>query len=167
MKQAAKWTMILAPVAIIAIVIVSMLTIPTMSVQAQGFHGMRGGGSISHGIHERGMIGNSSFLVLPFLLGILAKLGMIIAGWFIMVRGKSSGSKIAGGILLAVGLLALLPTILAIPLLMVLGYLIYKGVVKKETNVQELMTAEDLAVPSYTNRDLLDEWEKKVRREEK
>jgi uncharacterized membrane protein len=167
LKQVAKWTMILAPIAIIAIVIVSMLTLPTMSVQAQGFHGMRGGGSFSHGMHARGMMGNNSFLVLPFLLGVLAKLGMIIAGWFIWVKGKSSGSKMAGGILLSIGLLALLPTILAITLLIVLGYLMYKSGIKKETNVQELMTAEDLVVPSYTNRDLLDEWENKVRREEK
>lgn len=167
MKQAAKWTIILAPIAILAIVIVSMLSIPTMSVQAQGFHGMRGGGEFSHGFHERGMMGNNSFLVLPFLLGVLAKLGMIIGGWFVWVRGKSSGAKMAGGILLAIGLLALLPTILAIPLLILLGYVLYKSVVKKENNVQELMTAEDLVVPSYTNRDFLDEWENKVRREEK
>jgi uncharacterized membrane protein len=136
-----------------------------MTVQAQGFHGMRGGGG--HGFHERGMMVNQSFFLLPFLIGVLAKVGLVIAGWMLWVRGKSNGRKLAGGILLAIGLLALLPTILAIPFLILLVYLLYKGAVKKETNVQELMTGDDLVVPSYTHRDLLDEWENKVRREEK
>jgi uncharacterized membrane protein len=162
LNKALKWTIIVAPIIVLAIVIVS---IPTMTVQAQGFHGMRGGGG--HGFHERGMMVNQSFFLLPFLIGVLAKVGLVIAGWMLWVRGKSNGTKLAGGILLAIGFLTLLPTILAIPLLILLGYLLYKGAVKKETNVQELMTGDDLVVPSYTHRDLLDEWENKVRREEK
>lgn len=157
--------MIVAPIVVLAIVIVSMFSLPTMTVQAQGFHGMRGGGV--HGFHERGMMANQSFFLLPFLLGLLAKAGLVIAGWMLWVRGKSNGMKLTGGILLALGILSLLPTILAIPLLILLGYLLYKSAVKKDTNVQELMTGEDLVVPSYTNRDFLDEWENKVRREEK
>jgi len=165
LNKAVKWTMIVAPIVVIAIVIVSMFSIPTMTVQAQGFHGMKSGGV--HGFHERGMMGNQSFFLLPFLLGVLAKAGLVIAGWMLWVRGKSKGMKLTGGILLALGLLSLLPSILAIPLLILLGYLLYKSAVKKDTNVQELMTGEDLVVPSYTNRDFLDEWENKVRREEK
>lgn len=162
MNKAFKWMIIVAPFIVLAIV---MFSIPSMTVQAQGFHGMKGGGA--HGFHERGIIANHSFLLLPFLLGVLAKAGLVVAGWILYVRGKSHGTKLAGGILLAIGMLALLPSILAIPLLILLGYLFYKGAVKKEMNVQEVMTGEDLVIPSYTHRDLLDEWENKVRREEK
>jgi hypothetical protein len=165
LNKAVKWTIIVAPIVVLVIVIVSMFSIPTMTVQAQGFHGMKGGGV--HGFHQRGMMVNHSFFLLPFLLGVLAKVGLVIAGWMLWVRGKSNGMKLTGGILLTLGILALLPTILAIPLLILLGYLLYKGAVMKDTNVQELMTGEDLVVPSYTNRDFLDEWENKVRREEK
>ncbi|MCM3602237.1 hypothetical protein M3175_16005 [Robertmurraya korlensis] len=165
MNKAVKWTMIVAPIVVLAIVIVSMFSIPTMTVQAQGFHGMRGGDV--HSFHVRGMMVNQSFFLVPFLLGLLAKAGLVIAGWMLWVRGKSNGMKLTGGILLALGILSLVPTILAIPLLILLGYLLYKSTVKKDTNVQELMTGEDLVVPSYTNRDFLDEWENKVRREEK
>ncbi|WP_066058858.1 hypothetical protein [Robertmurraya korlensis] len=165
MNKAIKWTIIVAPIVVLAIVIVSVFSIPTMTVQAQGFHGTRGGGI--HGFHDRGMMVNHSFLLVPFLLGVLVKAGLVIAGWMLWVRGKSNGMKLTGGILLAIGLLSLLPTILAIPLLILLGYLLYKGAVKKEANVQELLTGDDLVVPSYTHRDFLDEWENKVRREEK
>ncbi len=157
--------MIVAPIVVLAIVIVSMVSIPTMTVQVQGFHGMKGGGV--HGFHDRGIMVYQSFFILPFLLGVLAKIGLVIAGWMLWVRGKSNGMKLTGGILLALGILALLPAILAIPLLILLGYFLYKGAVKKDTNVQELLTGEDLVVPSYTNTDFLDEWENKVRREGK
>lgn len=157
--------MIVSPIVVLAIVIVSMLSIPTMTVQAQEFHGMRGGGV--HGFHERSIMVYQSFFLLPFLLGIFVKAGLVVVGGMLWVRGKSNGMKLTGGILLALGILSILPTILAIPLLVILGYLLYKSAVKKDTNVQELMTGEDLVVPSYTNRDFLDEWENKVRREEK
>lgn len=171
MKKGIKWLFILAPVFVLGFIGFNMLAVHgdyhTANQVAQTMpmgRGMRGGGHMGHG----GYHANAGMFMIPFIFAMVAKVAFLITGLLVWLRAKSQSWKMAGAIMVALGLFAVLPTVIALPLVLVLAYFAYKSTNNNERlHVEELVTVQDLTVPAYTNRDLLDEWEEKIRREDK
>ncbi|KAA9021672.1 hypothetical protein [Niallia endozanthoxylica] len=139
--------------------------------------------SIQHGGHfHRGAFGpdrTSQFVIVkqaaPFMglgwLVLISKILFITVGGLLLGLVKNKSIKMAGAILLSLGILWLLPDILAIPIIIVILYSIYKKL-KSETSFGEEFTLEEIAADRYysslnDSKDYLDEWEKTIRREDK
>ncbi|WP_199426762.1 hypothetical protein [Thermaerobacillus caldiproteolyticus] len=97
------------------------------------------------------------------IIPILFQLAMIVIGWIMWkTASRSRAWKWTGLALMGVGVVALLPKLLLIPLGLIAAYMIYKKT-KYET-VNEDLSA--LAIPNVNQRHFLDEWEKNIRKEE-
>ena len=115
-------------------------------------HGMRGG------MMEGGWMIFGVF-------ALLFQLAMIAIGWIIWKTSKRSGWKWAGIALMGIGIVALLPKALLIPLALFVAYVMYK---KRQPTTH--VFNEDVVpftVPTAQTSDFLDEWEKNIQKEEK
>ncbi len=104
-------------------------------------------------------------------LTFIYKLVFITVGALLIGFGKLTKSlKITGVILLSLGVLWLLPNLLALPIILVIFYLLYKSIRAQDSSIEDLTLADlagfhaDIENPA---KDFLDEWEKMVRKEEK
>lgn len=109
------------------------------------------------------------FMGLGWLVSI-CKILLITVGGLMLGLIKNKNLKLAGAILLSLGILWLLPDILAIPIIIVIFYLTYKKL-KSETSIAEEFTLEEIAADRYYSslnysKDYLDEWEKTIRKED-
>lgn len=106
-------------------------------------------------------------------LTFLCKLVFIAIGALLIGIGKRTKSlKVAGAVLLSMGVLWLLPDLLALPIILVIFYLLYKNIKAQASSIEEITFAEIAADrfhsgPGFPAKDFLDEWEKTVRKEKK
>ncbi|WP_044894981.1 hypothetical protein [Bacillus alveayuensis] len=108
--------------------------------------------------HRGGMMPPNGWMMFG-LIPLLFQLAMIIIGWIIWkTANRSRVWKWAGLALIIIGFVALLPKILLIPLALFAVYVMYK-----QTKRPELSS---VITPTMQQRDFLDEWEKKIEKEE-
>jgi hypothetical protein len=108
--------------------------------------------------HRGGMMPPHGWMMFRFI-PLLVHLAMIMIGWVIWkTANRSHVWKWAGLAFMVIGFVALLPKILLIPLGLFAVYAIYK-----QTKRRELPS---LTTPIMQQRDFLDEWEKKIQKEE-
>ncbi|MFS0879017.1 hypothetical protein [Metabacillus niabensis] len=108
------------------------------------------------GLQPRG----SGFIGHDFL-SLLVNIGIITLGWWIWKKANGETvKKWVGIILLLIGLWAILPKIIAIPLVLIALYITFRGSKSKETIFEEQVNA---TYPIYNtaSHNILDEWERK------
>lgn len=115
-----------------------------------------------HGIRG-GMMAGGWMIFGVFAL--LFQLAMIAIGWIIWKTSKRSGWKWAGIALMGIGVVALLPKVLLIPLALFVAYVMYKK--RRTTNHIFNEEVVPFTVPTAQTSDFLDEWEKNIQKEEK
>lgn len=101
---------------------------------------------------------------LPFLF----QLALIILGWWVFKKANGEFvKKWVGTILLSIGAFSILPLIIAIPVALIVLYVISRS---KKQSKSELIINEPIIVstPSYNHitHHILDEWEEKTLKEE-
>jgi hypothetical protein len=97
-----------------------------------------------------------------WMLALILKLGVILTGLIVWKMAKENRFlKWLGGLLFVGGVYFLLPTALGILFLLVVAYVLWKSTTRKEMTFAH----EDHVNAGYTI-DYLDEWEKKIRKEE-
>jgi hypothetical protein len=112
--------------------------------------------------HKGGMMHPNGWMMFG-LIPLLFQLAMIIIGWIIWkTANRSRVWKWAGIALMIIGFAALLPKILLIPLALFAAYFMYKQTKRPVLN-EELPS---VTTPAMQQRDFLDEWEKKIQKEE-
>lgn len=117
---------------------------------------------IMHG-HHRAMMERNDGMFFGSFLSILIPLAMLAAGWILYKLGKESKTKkIIGAILAFLGLWALLPKWLMFLGLLIAGYYFFKTRKKPE------FSAAGYGDFSPNQKlDFLDEWERKIYKEDK
>jgi hypothetical protein len=125
-------------------------------------HGPFGGHHFHHG--PRGGMMHPGRMMIFGWFPLLIQLTMIIIGWIIW-KTANSGWKWVGLGVMGAGLVALLPKILLIPLALFAAYVLYKK--KKQESFSSTLAEEwTLSTAPTMKRDFLDEWEKKIQKEE-
>ncbi|PAD70992.1 hypothetical protein CHH83_00700 [Bacillus sp. 7586-K] len=107
-----------------------------------------------------GFIGHDFGFSFSFL-SLLVNIGIITLGWWILKKANGETvKKWVGIILLLGGLWAILPKIIAIPLVLIALYITFRGCKSKETIFEEQVNA---TYPIYNtaSHNILDEWERK------
>lgn len=124
---------------------------------------MRGHHEVFRGPGQRVM--GESRMFIGDALSLLLPLAMVVLGWILFKLGKKSQTKkIIGGILLFLGLGALLPKWLMFLGLMGIGYYLYKTRNQQKFNTNSFV---DFATIPSQKVDFLDEWEKTINKEDK
>jgi len=177
MKEVSKlkraWKLVLYILPILSV----MLLIGFSGDHSVAAHSFQHGGNLHRGAF--GPVHGSQFIIVkqeaPFMgLGWLvstSKILLITVGGLMLGLMKNKSIKMAGAILLSLGILWLLPDILAIPIIIFIFYSIYKRL-KSETSFREEFTLEEIAADRYysslnASKDYLDEWERTIRKEDK
>jgi hypothetical protein len=115
-----------------------------------------------HGPHRGGMMPPNGWMMFGFI-PLLFQLAMIMTGWGIWkTANRSRAWKWTGLAFMIIGFVALLPKILLIPFALFAAYVMYKQTKRPVFN-EELPS---LTTPIMQQRDFLDEWEKKIQKEE-